>query len=79
MPSQKPAPCALREQFGRNVVQLRRARGLTQEALAERVGISVRYTQSLEAGEYFPTLPTLVKLREVLGAGWDEVFRGCSA
>lgn len=38
---------------------------------------SVRYTQSLEAGEYFPTLPTLVKLRQGLGANWDELFEGC--
>jgi len=74
VPSRKPPPCPLRTQFGKNVVRLRRARGLTQEALAEAVGLSTRYTQSIEAGEYFPALPTLTKLREVLGASWDELL-----
>ena len=49
----------------------------TQEALAENVGISVRYTQSIEAGEYWPALPTLLKLRKTLCASWEEMFRGC--
>jgi len=77
VPSKKPAPCSLRSQFGRNVTQFRTAKGLTQEGLAEAVALSVRYTQSLEAGEYFPSLPTLVKLRKTLGVSWDDLFRGC--
>ena len=77
VPSRKPAPCSLKTEFGKNVTRLRRARGLTQEDLAERAGISARYAQSLEAGEYFPTLPTLVRLREKLGAAWDDLFKGC--
>ena len=50
---------------------------LTQEALAEKCGISARYVQSLEAGEYFPALPTLVGLRKALRASWEEIFDGC--
>jgi hypothetical protein len=38
-----------------------------QKAPAEKVGIRVRYTQSIEAGEYWPALPTLLKRRK--GAG----------
>ncbi len=67
----------MRTKFGHNITRLRRAKGYTQEQLAEQVGISARYTQSLEAGEYFPTLPNLVKLRAVLGAEWDQLFEGC--
>ena len=66
-------------QFGGNISRLRRTAKLTQEQLAERVGISVRYVQSLEAGEYFPALPTLLKLRSAVNAKWEEIFRGCSA
>ena len=77
MPSQKPLPCPLRTQFGKNVLRLRRAKNLTQEALAETVGLSTRYTQSIEAGEYFPALPTLAKVKVALGATWDELFQGC--
>lgn len=77
VPSQKPPPCPLRTRFGKNVLRLRRAKKLTQEALAEAVGLSTRYTQSIEAGEYFPTLPTLAKLRKALEVSWDELFEGC--
>ena len=77
VPSKKPKACPARTQFGRNVSRLRRTAGLTQEELAERVNVSARYVQSLEAGEYFPTLPTLLKLRGALNAGWDELFYAC--
>jgi len=54
------------------------AKGLTQEGLAESIGVSTRYLQSIEAGEYWPTLPLLLKLRDKLGP-WDRIFAGCSA
>jgi DNA-binding XRE family transcriptional regulator len=50
---------------------------LTQESLAEKIGTSVRYVQSLEAGEYFPSLPTLVRLKATLRCDWNELFDGC--
>jgi putative transcriptional regulator len=78
VPSKKPAPCPPRVKFGENVAKLRRGRGFTQEQLAELIGISVRYTQSLEAGEYFPALPTLLKLRKALGTRWDDLFHDCA-
>lgn len=63
--------------FGRNVVRLRTRRKLTQEELAEKTGVSTRYLQSVEAGEYFPTLPTLTRLKFALRCDWNELFRGC--
>lgn len=77
VPSRKPEPCSARTAFGRNVSRLRERAKLTQERFAELVGISVRYAQSLEAGEYFPALPTLLKIKRVLRASWDELFDGC--
>jgi transcriptional regulator with XRE-family HTH domain len=50
---------------------------LTQEHLAEKIGTSARYVQSVEAGEYFPSLPTLVRLKSVLRCKWDELLGGC--
>ena len=76
VPSQKPIHCPIRSEFGKNVGRLRVARGLTQEALAEMTGISTRYAQSIEAGEYFPALPTLAKLRRALGATSNDLFNG---
>ena len=78
VPTRKPAPCPARTRFGQNVAGLRRREALTQETLAEAVELSVRYLQSLEAGEYFPALPTLVRLRQHLRASWDELFAGCA-
>ena len=77
MPTRKPAPCPARTRFGKNVAGLRRRECVTQEALAEAVGLSVRYIQSLEAGEYFPALPTLIRLRLNLKASWDDLFADC--
>jgi len=77
VPTRKPNPCAHRARLGGNVAVLRGRRGLTQEQLAEKTGVSARYMQSLEAGEYFPSLPTLVKLKLALRCGWDDIFAGC--
>jgi transcriptional regulator with XRE-family HTH domain len=48
-----------------------------QEQLAEKTGVSTRYIQSLEAGEYFPSLPTLVRIRAILRCDWNDFFAGC--
>jgi transcriptional regulator with XRE-family HTH domain len=53
-------------------------RDLTQEGLAEKVGVSARYIQNVEAGENFPSLPTLVRLRAALRCSWEELFAGCN-
>jgi transcriptional regulator with XRE-family HTH domain len=50
---------------------------LTQEKLAEKIGVSARYLQSVEAGEYFPSLTTLARLKSGLRCGWEELFAGC--
>ncbi|MEI7534557.1 MAG: helix-turn-helix transcriptional regulator [Verrucomicrobiae bacterium] len=77
MPSQKPKSCVHRAKLGGNIAALRGQRNLTQEQLAEKTGVSARYIQSLEAGEYFPSLPKLVKLKLALRCGWPEIFDGC--
>jgi len=50
---------------------------LTQEKLAEKVGASTRYIQSVEAGEYFPSLPTMVRFQAAFRCGWEDLFSGC--
>ena len=49
-------------QFGRHVRSLRRVRGLTQEVLAERSGLSADTIRRLEHGSFSPSLETLRKL-----------------
>ena len=77
MPARKPKSCPHRTRFGKNVVRLRERRKLTQEELAEKAGVSARYLQSIEAGEYFPTLPTLARLKSALRCDWNDLFGGC--
>lgn len=77
MPARKPKTCPHRTWFGRNVARLRMRRKLTQEKLAEKVGVSARYLQSVEAGEYLPTLPKLAHLKTALRCDWNELFGGC--
>jgi len=50
--------------------------GLTQEKLAEKAEISLRYVQQLEAGQRNPSISTLVRLRKVMSCSYDDVFRG---
>jgi len=74
-PRKKPASCIHRQRFGRSVARLRTALALTQQNLAEEIGVSVRYLQSIESGTYWPSLPTLIRLRAKLKAkSWDELI-----
>lgn len=50
------------QKFGRHVRSLRRARGLTQELLAGRSGLSPDTIRRLEHGSFSPSLETLRKL-----------------
>lgn len=77
--SEKPIPCKHRRKFGQNINRLRTRGGhfLTQEQLAEKVGVSLRYLQALEAGQNWPSLPTLSRFPKALQCSWDELLRGC--
>jgi transcriptional regulator with XRE-family HTH domain len=65
---------------GRNVRQLRRAAGLSQAGLAERMGVDRAYLSGLELGERNPTVVTLWHVAQALGvkvgAFFDERSRG---
>ena len=63
--------------FGKNVLGIRKKRALTQEQVAEKMEVSTRYIQSLEAGEYFPSLQTLIRLKSALRCDWEQLFEGC--
>jgi transcriptional regulator with XRE-family HTH domain len=56
------SPPTTGRRFGSHVRSLRRARGLTQEELAERSKLSPDTIRRLEAGSFSPSLQTLSKL-----------------
>jgi len=62
--------------LGRDISRLRKAAGVTQEALAERADISILYVQVLERGTSIPSLMIAARLRRALGCPWEELCRG---
>ena len=58
---------SLQETFAVTFTRIRIARGLTQEQLAARAGISVSYVSMLQRGQRSPPLETLEQLAKALG------------
>ena len=54
------------EYFSSNVRRLRLERGMTQEALAEAIGIELRSFQRIEAATANPSITVLINLADVL-------------
>src|SRR5690606_18102453 len=54
-------------ELGLKIVELRKAKGLTQEELVERCNINVRTIQRIEAGEVTPRSYTIKSIMAALG------------
>ncbi len=67
-------PADLVEIFAANVRARRKALGLTQAALAERLGVYVPYISDLENGKKTPYLGNLAKLSEALETEPDSLL-----
>jgi transcriptional regulator with XRE-family HTH domain len=65
---------ALRDRVATKVKRLRARRGMTQEQLAERAGISRTYLARLETARHDPTLSVLEKLAKALGVKVAELL-----
>lgn len=52
---------------------------MTQQALADRVGVTRQTIIAIEAGKYMPSLPLAFKLARAFGRGVEEVFQLDSA
>ncbi|MDT8333880.1 helix-turn-helix transcriptional regulator [Roseomonas gilardii] len=57
----------MRRLVGRNFARIRRERGLTQEQVEERCGLSQQYLSGLERGLRNPTVVTLFEIAQALG------------
>lgn len=60
--------------LGQRIRELRKARGLSQEALAEAMDSHPKYLGSVERGEQNPTLEFLAKLAGALKTDLPSVF-----
>ena len=62
--------------FCQNLKRQRTNAGFSQEALAERADISVRYLQLIESGRFGVSLAVLLRLRRALGCSWNKLLDG---
>jgi transcriptional regulator with XRE-family HTH domain len=64
----------LKVKFGRKLRQIRRLKNLTQEQLAEAIGVSVEFISNIERGINAPSFDTLEKLSEFLHVSYVDLF-----
>ena len=60
--------------FGKTVASLRKQRGISQEDLAFRSGISRSYMGVIERGEKSPSVDTIARVARGLGMSLAELF-----
>ncbi|HEV2402761.1 MAG TPA: helix-turn-helix transcriptional regulator [Candidatus Saccharimonadales bacterium] len=61
--------------FGKRLAQVRKSRGVTQQQLAEKLGMSVVTIAYLETGKRFARLGTLHKIAKALRVDISELFK----
>ena len=64
--------------IGQKVRKYRKAQGLSQEQLAERIGISVTHMSHIETGNTKLSLPVLSKIAEELSVSVDALLTDTS-
>ncbi|GKS59797.1 hypothetical protein YTPLAS18_33240 [Nitrospira sp.] len=65
----------LLRRLGRRIKEIRKARRLTQEALAERIALSAQYLSRIESGYQSPSVETLARLADSLEVELWELFQ----
>jgi uncharacterized Tic20 family protein/DNA-binding XRE family transcriptional regulator len=63
------------KQLGNKIQELRKEKGMTQEDLAEKTGLSVRTIQRIESGEVDPRTYTLHQIADALGIDITELTK----
>lgn len=66
----------LMKAFGRRVAEVRKSRGVTQQELAENIGMSVVAIAYIETGKRWARLGTLNKIANSLKVNVADLFKG---
>lgn len=64
----------LKKALGKNIQKYRKLNKITQEKLAELVGVEINSISSIETGKYFPSPDNLVKIAEALNVDLSILF-----
>lgn len=67
---------SLMKSFGKRVAEVRKSRGVTQQQLAEDVGMSVVAIAYIETGKRWARLGTLNKIAKSLKVKISDLFLG---
>lgn len=60
--------------IGKNLKQIRKSNGYTQEKLAEKIEVSVRYVSDIEQDRAKPSYEVLIKICNVFQVTLDQIF-----
>ena len=63
-----------KQKFGKRVKELRKSLNLTQEQLAEKIGMDTQNFCKMENGNHFPQAKNLVKIAEILNVDIKDLF-----
>lgn len=63
-----------KQKFATNLKNIRKSRRLTQEQLAEAVGVDFRYISYIENARSFPSCDLIERLTGALNADYSELF-----
>ena len=66
----------IRNKFGKQVRNLRRERGWSQEDLADNSGVHRTYIGAIERGEQNVSIDNIIKLAKALGVSLEQLFKG---
>lgn len=61
--------------FGKELARIRREHGFTQEALAEKIGITAHSLALIEQGQRWPRLTSLHKIAKAIGIETYELIK----
>ncbi|MCD7779728.1 MAG: helix-turn-helix domain-containing protein [Candidatus Gastranaerophilales bacterium] len=64
----------LKNRFGMRVKELRKSKNLTQEQLAEKIGMDTQNLCKMENGNHFPQFKNLCKIAEALDVEIKDLF-----
>ncbi|MBX3302072.1 MAG: helix-turn-helix transcriptional regulator [Nitrospira sp.] len=64
----------IKQAVGKRIKTVRQRNGLTQDQLAEQVGLSPKYISGIERGVENPTMDNLIRLAKALGVETYDLF-----
>lgn len=62
--------------FAQAIKERRKALGLTQQELANRLFVSRQTVSNWENGKNFPDIPTLIAISDQVGLSLDQLLKG---